>query len=315
MPKDGSKTCALSQYGNCGYRCIVNKNLTFLTISAIAVVALVIMLSQKSEKTDIRVFLYWKDDPSLLDFSTIDEFEKRGVKAIYLAGITEDLPGDPNYDKLAKFVGQAKSRGIETIAMCMEDPLFIFDDESALRSKLGSIIETTGHLFDAYVTDIEPHTINDIYSDKFPNWHASEENQSMYLVRYVKMSAILADEAHSRGKLYADTIPFWYHNKTKTLTPYANGLDSYEADFLNVLVYTDNAQDFDKEFRQIVDDTSITKVPVVNFKPTDADLYVPNPQEAQKIYNVAGKIISENKKEIPAIGIFENRYFLINTPE
>ena len=60
--------------------------------------------------------------------------------------------------------------------------------DEELREAFGSFITKTRDVFDTYVIDVEPHTINVKYGNQYPQWNT---NQKYYLENHVRMSKIL----------------------------------------------------------------------------------------------------------------------------
>lgn len=232
-----------------------------VVVAGVAIVSAIIVKIYQGSSYEIGVWFYARDFPQLNN-SIIDKLFERNINTIYFSA-ANDKSGWDDPDKAlqyADFIGYARSRGMEVYAVTLEDPLFALMTKDELESAFGSFINKTNGIFDTYVIDVEPHSINILYHGQYPMYNA---NEKYYLEKYVQMSGILRKIADRYHVKYIDTIPYSYHAKMiqAGITGGVNALSSHG---INVMAYEGTAD-------KILDSTSMiradsTKRLVINIK-------------------------------------------------
>lgn len=203
-----------------------------------AISELSIIVPRKCELSTIPergTWIYWKKTPSLLTTTTLDELQRKGVNLVILGGIQPTLRSDPLFPKIQGFLAQARTRGMRAYASTFEDPSWVNKTEAELRNRLSATVAASRDLFDAFVTDCEPHAV-------------PGANPAVYIPKYLRFSQILSSQARLDGVRLGETIPPWYHQKIKD--PAAGndprGLDALGSDFVVLMAYTSSSSLFQK---------------------------------------------------------------------
>lgn len=163
------------------------------------------------EPSERGIWLYSHLYPSGFTQEMIDcGFYPKKVNTVYLSATLTSWQDPVKGPQLTNWVAYARSKGIRVFSSTLEDPSFTVANEATLRSWFGGMIQGTKNIFDTYVIDVEPHTINLVYGTDFSDY---ETNKAFYFNKYVEMSAILRTIADEEGVRYVDTVPWWYHEQ------------------------------------------------------------------------------------------------------
>lgn len=230
-----------------------------------------------------------------LYFSKNDEFDKKIIKGLKEKNVNA-LYLSLNYKKgdyllgndIKNFVSSAKKQGFKIYAVILQDPAFIFANNTELRRSFGNIVKDSRHVFDGYIVDVEPHTKN-------------TADPKLYLMRYVNMSKLIHKIADRYNVKYFDTVPIWYHEGMKKIG-INGGLNSLFSDRLYLLDYESSVDKIVNKFLAIKDE--IKKCTIVNIKLT------PGFDEPNLDPSEISNAINSIKKAGAGIGIFEAFYTL-----
>jgi hypothetical protein len=204
------------------------------------------------------VWVYWDDDESsILIRSTIDNFYQKGIRTLYISGVSEDMEKGSEYQRLQEFIEYAKSKGMGVYGIPFEDPGYVKYSESQLRSEFSAIVTKYKQIFNSgFVIDVEPHMLDD--------WSSSTE--ASYLKKYVRMSNILRSEADKHGVVFADTVPWWYHKKLQEVAGFPNGIDALGGHFVDLMTYTWTADSMRDRVQIVADETTKPKSISINIR-------------------------------------------------
>ena len=250
---------------------------------------------------EVGVWLYSSKFARLQNWM-IDELLQRNINAIYFSEVGGDEWDDPEKaSQYTSFINYARSKGMKVFAVTLEDPTYVLMSEDRLRQEFGNFIAKTKKAFDTYIIDVEPHTINLMYGDDYPEWNT---NKKYYLESYVRMSKILRSIANEHGVRYIDTIPPCYHTEMKAqgITAGVNALSSHS---INLMAYQDSVDRLMSSIEHILTDSNIRSVININIAQESADPYL----EDQEILQA----INALKEQSLPIGIWYADHYLLNS--
>ena len=234
-----------------------------IVVAGLAIVFVMIAKTNQGSPYEAGAWFYSRDF-SQLQNSTVDKLLERNINTIYFSA-ANDRNGwqDPaKASQYVDFIDYARSKGMKVFAVTLEDPLFVLMTKEELESAFGSFISKTRHMFDTYVIDVEPHSINILYPDQYPEYKG---NEKYYLEKYIQMSRALRNIADQHQVKYIDTIPPSYHSKM-IQAGIAGGVNALSSHSINVMAYASSIEG-------ILDSTSMiradsTKRLVINVKVT-----------------------------------------------
>jgi hypothetical protein len=270
----------------------------------------IVVVSQQAEaqvsfgSKERGVWIYAKDYTRVQNWM-IDELLQRNINTIYFSEVGDgDGWDDPDKaSQYTSFINYARSNGMKVYAVTLEDPFYVLMSEAKLRQEFGNFIAKTKKTFDTYIIDVEPHAINIVYGNDYPQWST---NQKYYLDKYVRMSKILRSVANEHGVRYIDTIPPSYHEEMKSVG-ITSGVDALSSHTINLMAYQNTVEKTMSSINQILADSKIRLVINVNIAQESEEPYL----EGQEI----PQAINSLKQQSLPIGIwFADSYFFKLSP-
>jgi hypothetical protein len=255
--------------------------------------------SSPDESSEMVVWFY-TGDFSRIRNSMVDNLLQKNINTIYFSDL-DDGKGWYDSTKVSQytsFIGYARSNGMKVYAVTLEDPKYVLVSDEELREAFESFITKTRYVFDAYVIDVEPHTINVKYGNQYPQWNTS---QKYYLENYVRMSKILRSIADEHGVKYIDTIPPYYH-AIMTNAGITGGVNQLSSHSINVMAYESTIEHIMNSTSKIRQESNIRLVINIKIAKDPRDDYL----EGQEI----PRAIETLKEQLLPIGIwYADRYF------
>lgn len=241
---------------------------------------------------DRGAWLYWKNNPGILDASTLDALQERGVNLLYVSGITSSVAGTPEYqNNLKPFLADARSRGMKTYAAFLEDPNLIDLSQADLESRFNGAVSSTRDQFSTYVMDCEPHTLGRPVSD--------------YIPKYVDLSNRVKALAAVAGVTFGEAIPPWYHQKISDVDA-GTGLDSLGGDFLVLMSYTNDVGSLERQLNGIstgaIAGTQKPKTVGINVKDGGSDPYLEGAEIGEAFSSI--RLAAERNATVNGISIY-----------
>ncbi len=230
--------------------------------------------------------------------AAVDKLIQRGINTIYFSAESGGWDNSEKTKQYRAFIDYAMSKGMKVIVAGLEDPTYVLLSQQKITNDFSTLIEkvraATANKIDAFVIDVEPHSINLLYpNDNYPSYQG---NEKYYLDNYVRMSKILRNVADSYGVKYIDTIPPNYHANMKAvgITGGVNALSSHS---INLMSYQTTMQKTLNSIADVRADSKIRLVININVTPTPYDDPVLQGTELKKT-------IQTLKAESLPIGIF-----------
>jgi hypothetical protein len=272
---------------------IAPKDVIIIVVGVALISLIIIAKTYQGSSYEAGIWLYTRDFAQLQN-SVIDKLLERNINTIYFSATNDKNGWDDPVKALqyANFIDYARSKGMKVFAVTLEDPLYVLMTEDELEDAFGNFINKTKHMFDTYVIDVEPHSIDLLYHDQYL---AYKGNEKYYLEKYVQMSRTLRNIADQHKVKYIDTIPPSYHAKM-IQAGIAGGVNALSSHSINVMAYANTIEGILDSTSKIRADS--TKRLVINVKVT------PDPHDPMLAGDEITRALKTLKQESLSIGIW-----------